>query len=153
MHRRSRSYAFKVRLDLRLCESHMMTLQSATKAEPNASQEHIAQTPLSTLSRRRTRICLDQIQQLSSFAGKPLLRAVLAVGLSGSPAGFRSSKLDAQRPVLVWILSILSNVLTCQSCQTGLCKPCRPSRRSFWAENPFRPSLSDSKSQRALRPV
>jgi hypothetical protein len=115
MYRRSWSYAFKLRLDLRLCKSHMMTLQSATKAEPNASQEHIAQTPLSTMSRRRTRICLDQIQQLSSAAGKPLLRAVLAIGLSGQPSrvsGSRSSKLDAQRPVLVWILSILSNFVT-----------------------------------------
>ena len=45
MYRRSRSYVFK-RLDLRLCKSHMRFLQTATKAEPNASQEHIAQTPL-----------------------------------------------------------------------------------------------------------
>ena len=60
MYRRSWSYAFKLRLDLRLCKSHMMTLQSATKAEPNASQAVHPLTPLSTLSRRRTRICLDQ---------------------------------------------------------------------------------------------
>jgi len=53
----------------------------------------------------------------------------------------------------VWILNILSNVLTCQSSQTGLCKPCRPCRRSFWAENPFRPSLSDPQGQRTLSPV
>jgi len=56
MYRPSRSYAFKLRLDLRLCESHMMTLQSATKAEPNASQEHIAQTPLSTVPKQQARI-------------------------------------------------------------------------------------------------